>query len=80
MLSLAAEIAAWYENEFKPSHGGSPYAVVMMPSNFPHVPTMLQPAASREVAIAMMRSIPRPTLDGAYLAIIGPWGMEGTRA
>lgn len=79
-MSLAAEIAHWYQTVFTPAWGHV-YAVVGIPAHSPYAPSVVSPAAnSREEAIAAMRLAPRPTSPGWFLAVVGPWGIEATRA
>ena len=78
-MSLAAEIAAWYQTVFKPAWGTT-YSVVEIPAYSPYHPALIAHASSREEAIGAMRMAPRPTTPGSFLAVVGPWGIEGSRA
>jgi len=80
-MTLATEIAAWYENHFKLTWGRYyTYAVVQVPPASPYFPMQVNQATSREAALGLMRMATRPDVSGWFLAVIGPWGVEGTRA
>jgi len=78
-MSLAAEISGWYRNVFVPTWGQI-FAVVEIPAHAPYVPTLIARGSSREEAIGLMRMATRPSVEGWFLAVIGPWGIEATRA